>query len=273
MELTIGGIKSTSLNERSERFTAILWGPAKSGKTTLASTAPGPILYLMFDPDGAASLKRNDADCVIDLSKAPDSVVSKFVDPNSSDMKAIENLAKNNEFTTLVLDSLTSLGNKALVHGIALSQATKQGATSNIMFPGLVGYGAKNIIVNRTVANLLAITQRHNKNFITIGHEDAGKTNDKGDVIKQTLMLGSSLVVEIPKDMSEVWYMQDVNGKHEVLLRPRYPLSPMGSRMFDTRVKSSFFWKYDPITGEGTGIKHWLDLWAINEYNKIPIPV
>lgn len=222
----------------------------------------------MFDPDGAASLKRNDTDCVIDLSKAQDSVCAKFVDANSSELKSIEALAKNNEFNTLVLDSLTSLGNKALMHGIAINAHMK----STVMAPGLVGYGAKNTIVNRTVSNLLAITQRHNKHCIIIGHEDAGKTNNDGVVIKQTLMLGSSLVVEIPKDMSEVWYISDNNGKHEVLLRPRYPLSPMGSRMFDTRTKSSFFWKYDPITGEGTGIKHWLDTWAKNEYNKISIP-
>ena len=273
MEISIGGIRSTPLTERSERFTAIIWGPAKSGKTTLASTAPKPILFLMFDPDGAASLKRDQDIHVIDLSKAPDNVVDRFKMSGSQELKDIEK-AVTDGVNTVVLDSLTSFGSKALVHGIAMAQLMPQHKDSkpSLEAPGFGGYGMKSMFVNRAVVNLLAITQRHNKNFICLGHEDAGQKSREGNIIKQTLMLGSSLVVEIPKDVNEVWYMHDMNGKHEVLLRPRFPLTPMGSRMFDTRNASSFYWRYDPVEGKGEGIGSWLDQWKSNGYNKISLP-
>lgn len=273
MEISIGGVKSTPLTERSERFTAIIWGPAKSGKTTLASTAPKPILFLMFDPDGAASLRRDPDVHVIDLSKSSDSVVGRFKATGTQELNDIEKAVQDG-CRTIVLDSLTSFGAKALMHGIAVANTLDAHKSSkpSLEAPGFGGYGMKSMFVNRAVVNLLAITQRHNANFIALGHEDAGQKSKEGNIIKQTLLLGSSLVVEIPKDVSEVWYMHDMNGRHEVLLRPRFPLTPMGSRMFDTRNSSSFYWKYDPVEGKGEGIASWLEAWKTNSYNKIALP-
>lgn len=273
MEISIGGVRSSSLTDRSERFTSIIWGPAKSGKTTLASTAPKPILFLMFDPDGAASLARRDDIYVIDLSQSPDNIVDSFKLPQSTVLKDIEK-ALESEVNTLVFDSLTSFGTKALCYGIERAAVMPQHAASkpSLEAPGFGGYGMKSMFVNQAVKNLLAVTQRHKKHFICLGHEDAGQKNKDGVVVKQTLHLGSTLVVEIPKDVNEVWYMHDMNNKHEIMLRPRYPLTPMGSRMFDTRTAQSFIWKYDPVTCAGDGIEAWLNAWKANKYNKIGVP-
>ena len=116
------------------------------------------------------------------------------------------------------------------------------------------------------------MTGRHGIHFIAIAHEDSPKVNKEQVVISQTIMLGSNLVVEIPKDVSEVWYMHDKDNKREILLRPKHPLKPMGSRMFDTRNISSFIWKFDAITQQGEGIASWYEAWQANEFNKISVP-
>ena len=43
----------------------LLWGASGTGKTTLACTAPGKKLLILFDPDGDASIaERDDVDVV-----------------------------------------------------------------------------------------------------------------------------------------------------------------------------------------------------------------
>ena len=274
MSLIIGGIEAKPITASTERISMLLWGPAKCGKTTLASTAPKPILYLMFDPDGAASLMRDPDIHVLDLSAAPDKVVESF---KTADTQAMRDLEKHltGGFKTLIFDSLTAFGTKALCHGVAqgvLLAIKHNSEKPTLEQPGFVGYGHKNTYVNMAVKTLLGLTNRLGMHFIAIGHEDAPKTNKEQVVISQTIMLGSNLVVEIPKDVSEVWYMHDKDNKREILLRPKHPLKPMGSRMFDTRNVSSFIWKYDAVKQEGEGIASWYEAWQSNNFNKISIP-
>ena len=51
--IEIGG--QSSSQETVRRFSAVLWGPAGMGKTTLAMTAPGRKALINFDPDGPVS--------------------------------------------------------------------------------------------------------------------------------------------------------------------------------------------------------------------------
>ena len=275
MSLIIGGIECKPLTQSIERISGIIWGPAKSGKTTLTSTAPKPILYLMFDPDGAACLQRSEDIHVLDLSQAPDRVVESFKTPDTQAMRDLEKHLTTG-IKTIIFDSLTSFGGKALCFGVergALLAMKNNTEKPTLEQPGFVGYGHKNTYTNQALKTLLSMTKLHNIHFIAIAHEDAPKMDKKGEVVvSQTIMLGSSLVVEVPKDVSEVWYMHDKDNKREIVLRPRHPLKPMGSRMFDTRNVSSFYWKYDAITQQGEGIEAWYETWKTNEFNKISVP-
>lgn len=273
MSLVIGGIECKPLTQSIERISGIIWGPAKSGKTTLTSTAPKPILYLMFDPDGAACLMRNEDIHVLDLSQAPDRVVESFKTPDTQAMRDLEKHLTTG-IKTVIFDSLTSFGGKALCYGVQLgAMKAGTGEKPTLEQPGYVGYGYKNTSVNQAMKTLLYMTKQHNIHFFAIGHEDAPKMDSKGQaIISQTIMLGSSLVVEVPKDVSEVWYMHDKDSKREIILRPRHPLKPMGSRMFDTRNVSGFYWRYDAVTQQGEGIEAWYEAWKANEFNKISVP-
>ena len=46
-----GGVQITKPNELPDEMFGLIWGPAGTGKTTLACTAPGNKLLINFDPD------------------------------------------------------------------------------------------------------------------------------------------------------------------------------------------------------------------------------
>ena len=54
--ITLGNVELTTPVSQPRRMSMVLWGPSGAGKTTLAATAPRPILWLNFDPDGTSSL-------------------------------------------------------------------------------------------------------------------------------------------------------------------------------------------------------------------------
>ena len=56
VEITLGNKVLTSPKTQVRRMSMVIWGPSGAGKTTLAATAPGPILWVNFDPDGTSSL-------------------------------------------------------------------------------------------------------------------------------------------------------------------------------------------------------------------------
>ena len=76
-EMTLGGVTLTTPKTQARRMSAILWGPSGAGKTTLAGTAPGPILWVNFDPDGTSSLMDRPDIYVADFSMESPSCVMK----------------------------------------------------------------------------------------------------------------------------------------------------------------------------------------------------
>lgn len=269
MEMTIGNIEVKKPQAMVKRMSLMLWGASGCGKTTLAATAPGKKLWINFDPDGTEALNYFEDIVVMDLSAEPDSLIERFKEPDP--FKISKFIAEHN-IDTVVFDSLTTFGSKALVHGVAKAQGTAKGRSSTLEDPGYAGYGNKNVWTNLAVMNMLKMTKKFNTHMIFIAHEDKPEKNQDGAVMYISIMLGSSLTQQIPVSLSEIWAMEDTGKVRRIAVRPCRARKPMKTRMFSTDKEPEFLWKYDAETGKGEGIETWYKRWVKNGGKKIEIP-
>lgn len=266
--VSIGGVVVKPVEQVLTRCTGLIWGKSKCGKSTLAATAPGPILDLNFDPDGAASLSSVKGLQVADFSKAPASVVETF---KTEDCGGLERILREGGFKTVIFDSITSFTDTSLQHGVEHAKRSAQHRTATIEDPGYGGYGRKNTWTNLAVSNILRITGRLDINCFFIAHEDNPLKDKEGNIIEISVMLGSALKNEVPLKISEIWMLTDTGNERRIAIRPVRGFKPMGSRMF-LYDKPEFVWKYDAITGKGEGLSDWIKRWEANGRQKIPTP-
>lgn len=249
------------VGELPERLTGLLWGPAGQGKTTLACTAPGKKLLLNFDPDGPASIAyRTDTD-VADMSDMSASLADQAKSENPFGLRVALGA-----YDTLIVDSLTNYGYKALMHGVA----TSKGAT--IERPSLQGFGVRTALTVALVKNILVMTKKLNKHVLFIAHEASPDKNEEGIIQQITIALGGQLPTQIPLDLSEVWYIHDTGKERKIMIRPARQRRPMKTRMFSTQGDVEFTWKYNSDTGEGAGIAEWFKAWVDGGKQKLPLP-
>lgn len=280
VSLRIGGrdiIAPTT--EDDERFiTMVLWGPSGHGKSELANTAPGDKLWLLTDPDGEAAIpikSKRGYNHFIRLYEEKDDVVLGF---RSTDPFGIEKMLRDRpEIQTIILDSLTTLSEMALNAGVVEAKKTPKGRTSTIEDPGFAGYNHKKVYVTQTYKNMLGIAKRLGRHMIFTGHEDKPDTNDKGEFVGITLILGSSLIQELPVRISEIWHVTDMGNKngvpqHRIAIRPSRGRSPMRTRMFETNGDVEFMCTYDAQTNKGDGIAEWYARWEKGGFVKLPLP-
>lgn len=281
ISLRINGkdITADTPDTEDRKLTMLLWSPAGHGKTQLAETAPGDKLWLMFDPGGADALKIDSPrgyNHILRLYEQPDSVVAQF---KNTDPLGIEKmLADRPEIGTIVFDSLTTFSDMALSYGVAQAKNTPKGRTSTIEDPGYAGYGHKKTYVMEAYKNMLRLAARTNRHIIFTAHEDKPETNDKGEFVSITLMLGSSLVVEVPVRISEIWHVTDMGvdkqGRpiHRIGIRPSRGRTPMRTRIFDTSGESEFSCVYNAKTRTGDGIAEYYAQWREGGFEKMPLP-
>jgi hypothetical protein len=280
ISLKIGARELIPATEETENRTLsmLLWGVSGHGKTQLAETAPGDKLWLMFDPDGEAALKINSPrgrNHFIPMYKEKDDVVLQF---KNADPLGIEKmLIEHPEIETVVFDSLTTFSEMSLSWGVVAARATPKGKGSTEEQPGYEGYNHKKVYCMHAFKNILRLCKRQNRHIIFIAHEDKPEKNDKGEFVGITLMLGSSLVVEVPVKISEVWHVTDIGNKggvpqHRIAFRPSRGRSPMRSRMFETNGDPEFVTSYDALKNKGEGIAEWYTRWVAGNFEKIGVP-
>lgn len=277
-EVTIGRKKlQAHQGAKMGRMSMLLWGRAACGKTTLAETAPGEKLWINFDPDGTASLqmhKNAPRVYVLDFAGEDDEVVTEFMRKDQGIWRDIgKQLKEHPEVQTVVVDSLTAFGDKALEHGVEAAKNSPRARNQTITLedPGQTGYGFKNTYVTRMVKAGLELTHSLGLNIIFVSHEATPDKDKEGNTTHIFPLLGSSLRQTVPAKISEVWYMEDSGRERTIYVRNKRPYSPMRSRMFRTR-KPSFVWEYDADERKGEGIAEWFAQWKANEFNKIELP-
>lgn len=253
----VGGVDVTPVANKPKRMSVLLWGASGVGKTTLACTAPGRKLLVLFDPDGDASIAARDDVDVADLSQAKASIVEQF--------KATESplgLAKMiDQYDTIIIDSLTNAQHMSVMHAVT----TTKGAT--IERPSLQGFGARNALITQLVKNVLRLTAKHNKHVIFVAHEAAPQLNDEGIVLAITIALGGQLTTSAPVDFSEVWCIQDTGKQRRILIRPARNYKPCKTRLFETTGDPEFVWRHT-----GDELAQWYNAWAAGNYKKLPLP-
>lgn len=261
LNIRIGGVEATKVQDVKKRISLMLWGPGGVGKTSLAATAPGKKLWLLFDPNGSSSLnymtRESDDITVVDLSNASANIVMQGIQENPF---GIEQYLKSDTFDTVVFDSATTYMDFCLKYAVM----NTKGATEAV--PTMAGYARKNSVLKQTLNNLIRITDKYNKHIIIIGHEDNGQMDELGNVIKQSPMIGGSSNLSLLIMLSEIWYMNLSTGKRRIYFQPFGVKSPVKSRMIsqDCRYVD---WNYTFDKG-GNGINTWFEQWK-NANSKI----
>lgn len=273
VEIKLGGMPVTSLSARVERLSMLIWGKSGSGKTVLASTAPGKKLWINFDPDGVASLQRSDDIVVVDMANMDHSKVPSFKSGDSIEAQLRALLTQDPTLYTIVIDSVTSFAQLALTHAILSGKASGGSFKASMETPGMQGYGIRNRLVLDAINMFLRVTGALGRNIVFICHEDTPKTDSSGAVQSITLLLGGSLPEEVPLKISEVWHLLDADGRRKIGIRPYGSRSPMRTRMFrhDGKV-TNFSFLHDQQTGKGDGITQWFEKWKDTGFDKIAVP-
>jgi len=251
----------------------LLWASSGDGKTTLASTAPGKKLWVSFDPDATACLGPRDDIVEVKLYDQPARIVEKFKLEDGPFFRDLDKMLEaDQDIETVVVDSITTFRDKAMIHGVVVAKGTAKGRASTIEDPGYAGYGNLNTWTRQLVANMLIVTAKHNRHLVLIAHEDKPTTDSQGQFLYISIMLGSSLNVQVPVNITECWHMLDTGKKRLIQIRPCRSFKPMKTRMFRTTGEPEFVWNYNDETKEGEGITTWYNRWKDAKFGKIDLP-
>lgn len=263
-DVTIGGQSRGA--PKADRMSILLWGPSGVGKTTLASTLPGKIALINFDPDGPSSIPdASDTVDVFDLSGTSASIVEKM---KGGDPLGIKKALPY--YDSFIIDSLTTIAERTLSHGISLTK----GATIERPSPG--AYGARNAVINELVRNVLQLTASEKKHVCFIAHEGAPSSDDDGHVLDITLALGGQLPQNVSLRLNECWAMFETSKQQKmVLCRKARMRTPVKSRMFDTMEEPEFEWKWntrDRFDPSNMWLRDMYTTWRANDFRKLPLP-
>ena len=266
ISLTMGKVNLTTPKTQIKRIAGIIWGPSGAGKTTLAATAPKPILWVNFDPDGTSSLEDQDGIHIADFSTSNPNVVATFKHENAGGIKNLLESEDAPDFKTVVFDSITTFNEIALRYGVT----EVKGATMEM--PTLQGYGRRNSYTMQAIMSVIRATGTYNKHVIFVAHEDAPSKDEMTGAMMVSILVGGKMQSEIPIKLSEVWHLEDPGKSRKLTIRSSRMKRPMKSRMFLQNAGHEFTWNFDAETWEGDGISDWYQKWVDGGGKKLPLP-
>lgn len=246
------------------RVSMLLWGEAGCGKTYFANTAPGKRLIINLDPDGYQSLPKDDNTLLLDVSNESNNYLMD--QSKSSDPFNIKTLIRDNpDVATVIVDSVTKYSERAVAYAIGKAP----GSTHEN--PGPSAYGYRNRLTLNMVSAMLIATGTLTKHIIFICHEDVPTKDKEGAVVSVTLLLGGSLPVEVPLQISEVWHMRDTSTERRIIVRSAGLRKPMKTRMFNTASGIEFVssTKADPSR---VRLDTLIEQWYANKMEQLKIP-
>jgi hypothetical protein len=267
----LGSIEVLPTISRREILTMLLWGKPGCGKTVLAATAPGRKLWLQFDPAGTASLTRSDNILVADFSAFRSAQLEAFKQGGVMETD-LAKLIRDNGINTVVVDSLTAFGEKALHYAISSGKGNRGQFKASIEQPGQTGYGVRSAMLLDFISMVLRVCADNKAHCVLTAH-DKESSDEDGKVSEITLSLGGQGQTLIPSKISEIWHMEDTGKQRNIYVRAHGVKRPMRTRMFlpqDTATQ--FVLRYDQDKGTGDGITQWYEAWEAAGFNKIPLP-
>ena len=226
-----------------KRLSGIIWGDAKTGKTTWAMSLPGRKLLINFDPDGYVSVAhRNDFD-TFDLANMP------ATEAISNAKKVASWIVENGDkYESVIVDSLTTLSSVALEDAVLRCIGKTKNFTPTLEVPGLQGYGGRTTNVQSVVEKIMRATGQKGLHCFFIAHKDDPEFDEDGkNSVQQTLMLSAKIRTNAALIVSEIYQLSLAPGnRRTVNLAPVGHLQPMGSRIFDTVKVPKFSLAYSP---------------------------
>lgn len=262
-------MEATLASTLSARLVGILWGDAKTGKTTYACSLPGRKLLINFDPEGFSAIAYRDDVDVIDLSTMTAS------DAMNNARKAATFILENaDKYQSIVVDSLTTLTELALHDAVSRGVGKGQGGFNpTIDAPGLAGYGARNNTVNDIVSRILRATGQKKMNCFFIAHADDPEFSKDGKtIVQQTIMLSAKIRNMAGLKVSEIYHVNVENGRRTVYLAPFGVKKPMGSRIFATETFKKFALEYNidkPDEEQGCSLQRIIKDWQDGGFKKL----
>lgn len=257
------------------RLTGICWGPPKAGKTSLLMTSPGKKLLVNIDPDGYTSIMQRDDYMVLDLAQfSHQEIVGLLTKKVPSQIEAMIKDGTLVEGDTVVVDSLSSFGDAALMLAIANGVGAGSGFKPSIETPGLSAYGARTQYILEAVRQILKATARGGLHCWFTAHMDT-PTNDKGgNFLYQSMTLSDKATSSVGLSISEIWFLDTNDKKRTLAVRPVRGRKPMGSRMFTQSGDAEFILKYDidkPDT-QPHSVATWWSKWQEGGMKKLELP-
>ena len=130
-------------------------------------------------------------------------------------------------------------------------------------------------IIKTSIAVINQLTSRYNVNLGLAAHEKDAVVLDDGKV-EVTMMLGGEANVQIPKNVSEVWRLEDKGARRMIYVRNMPPYAPMRTRLFNA-TREFFQWKLDMNTWDGETpvdgtLEYYLNKWVENKGRKLELP-
>lgn len=223
----------------------LLWGREGIGKTYLSASMPKPCLYLTFDPNalnGVNDLINSGA------VKATDLPMISYDEGDYNEIRDAYKVPKNpfglNEiykdynFKTLVIDSLSSFFKLALQYGVEMASMLGEKEKSCIEKPGFAGYGIRSVATKEMVFNVINWCNKHKVNAVFIAHEGELVKDQNTGILYHQLSLSGDIPMEITRWCDEAWYMY-INGAGERCIQalPNNKIRPLKTRMFDSTAK------------------------------------
>lgn len=224
------------------RLAGLMWGAAKTGKTTYACSSPGKKFLINCDPEGYVAVDYRDDVEVWDYSgEEPHRVVQAFT--TTLGTKIERAISKGD---TVIFDSITMFNQMALWTAIKNGVGASNKFTPSIETPGLAAYGARTQYLINTMHPILRATRRVGAHCWFIAHEDTPERNDKGEFLYQSILMSENAINQTSASISEIWYVRVVDGQGARLIsvRPHSLRKPMGSRMFHMDQAAEFNPKY-----------------------------
>lgn len=263
-------IEVTSTSERKARMSGLLWGKAKSGKSTFLTSLPGKKLFIMLDPDGEQSLPDRDDIHIIKLYEQPDDVIVRWLrDKGPSFLRKNEG-----QFDSVVVDSLSTYSAAALNEAIRAGVGAGKDFKPTLEAPGLAAYGARRQYINDMVSKVLRATSAVGMHCFFTAHEDEPDRDDKGTVLGITLTLSGKSINDVGLNVSEIWFLSNVGNTWKLAVAPCRSRSPMGSRILAMTGEPEFILKFDPEKGldQPHSIATWFRQWEEGGRKKLPLP-
>lgn len=198
----------------------LVQGDSGIGKTCLAATFPGPILYLDFDNkvDSAAEyLRSKGMNAELENINVHQFSAGLGLSPIEQFTKVIneelipQQRAGEMKFKTLVLDSITTFSSATLAHIVKSNPMIKRNETKQGPQPGLHDYGILRREFQRLITGLLTLPC----NIIMLAHIAIEKDEATGQIFRHAMMDGS-FARELPIHFKEVWRMYVKDGKRIV---------------------------------------------------------